>query len=256
MLPLRAEHCAVREGPRSQGSSPSGSLSCSPCARAHLASWLRLAGAAAQPELLSRSMHSDDAPQGSVGMRYAANGEWRHLFSLKGLETVGMGWTTGQWLMLGGQQWGKNPPWLSLVMGVSTRATVSFLACRDITLPGHCCGLQLSQSPKPDSLSFPGQLTSFLSALLWKAQVSPLFSSWAPRPLIASLLPVQKDSLTLCCMSRVPCMLDTSHPLPTCHHHVHLCFGEIPHKSAGVSPAVMLLAAPHSDSISLLLLFF
>lgn len=47
----------------------------------------------AQLEPFVRSMHPHDAPRGRAGKRHTANreGKGMHLFSLKGLETVGRG---------------------------------------------------------------------------------------------------------------------------------------------------------------------
>lgn len=72
-------------------------------------------------------------------------GKGRHLFSLKGLETAGM----GCWLRLGGRQW-ENPSLAQPHGGgwcLHHCELHGSQPCGDITLSGRCCGLHLGWTP-------------------------------------------------------------------------------------------------------------
>lgn len=164
------------------------------------------------------------------------------MLSLKGLETVGIGWATAA----GWQGWEK--PFLAQPHGAHT--TVRGLAC---SLQGHHspwalrhCAAQLD-TPTTNTLSSPGQTHPLLSVLLWEVPILSLFSPWTSWPLIASLFPGQKRSLTLCIVLHSCCPHVTT-------MHIPGCFREIPPQNAGISLAGILLAIPHSESVSLPLL--
>jgi len=223
MLRLRVEHCAVRDQPHSQDSSPLGiSAASHPCQRT--SAWSGLTGGHCGT---ARATHQIDTPgRHSTGkIRDEAHSKWRegkgrHLFSLKSLEPAWMGWATGCWLRLGGQGWKK--PSLAQPRGEGgVHTSVSFPACS----PGGT-----SRSPGTVSCCTSAGLSNirYLEFSWTNSHPSSLFCFGnlrhlpcsLPGHLGHSLLP---SSLALCPMSPACCIRHACCPraVPT---HVPGCF--------------------------------